>query len=157
MAAAARLIKPDVQLYHAAFHSGSLECAQSTAGGEQKRQWAERVPPNSASRAVRVRTAAAECRLSPDCVGKHQGPKRKRLSGAPGAHKSAAGYTALAGPGAKGQSAAVNPAPSHPHLHQQKYTQSHPGPVRHCVVLFFVFFSQIAAVCFSHFGGSRLK
>lgn len=64
---------------------------------------------------MRVRTGGRECRLSPDCVGKHQGPKRKRLSGAPGAHKSAAGYTALAGPGAKGQSAAVNPAPSHPH------------------------------------------
>lgn len=115
MAAAARLIKPDVQLYHAAFHFSSLECAQSTAEGEKKREWSDRVSPNSVSRALRVRTGAAECRLSPDCVGKHQGPKRKRLSGAPGAHKSAAGYTALAGPGAKGQSAAVNPAASHPH------------------------------------------
>lgn len=56
-----------------------------------------------------------ECRLSPDSVGKHQGPKRKRLSGAPGAHKSAAGYTAMAGPGAKGQTVAVNPDVNHPH------------------------------------------
>lgn len=42
MAAAARLIKPDVQLYHVAFHFGSrlrrVEFAQSTAEGEKKRE-----------------------------------------------------------------------------------------------------------------------
>lgn len=64
---------------------------------------------------VWVKMGGRECRLSPDSVGKHQGPKRKRLSGAPGAHKSAAGYTAMAGPGAKGQTLAVNPDVNHPH------------------------------------------
>lgn len=52
--------------------------------------------------------------ISRGSFGKHQGPKRKRLSRAPGGHKSAAGYTALAGPGAKGRAEAVTPDPNHP-------------------------------------------
>lgn len=48
---------------------------------------------------------------------KTSGAKEEEAQRGSRGHKSAAGYTALAGPGAKGQAGAVTPEFYHPHIH----------------------------------------
>lgn len=54
---------------------------------------------------------------------KTSGAKEEEAQQGSRGHKSAAGYTALAGPGAKGRTWAVTPYSNHPHTHTQ--THSH--------------------------------
>lgn len=53
---------------------------------------------------------------------KTSGAKEEEAQQGSGGHKSAAGYTALAGPGAKGRAGAVTPDSNHPHTHTHNHT-----------------------------------
>lgn len=67
-----------------------------------------------------------EGRLSPDSVGKHQGPKRKWLSWAPGAINQLLVTQRWQGQGprAKGWTEAVTPNSNHPHTYTLTHSQT---------------------------------